>query len=73
MAVQFLEVNPEFFRAGYIKEKTVQLLKRVDLTQEQRARLRRVVLDRIQGRIDANFDATVAWRRIYRTINCGPT
>jgi hypothetical protein len=49
MAVQFLEENPEFFRAGYIKENVLRLLKRVALTKEQEGRLREVVLDRIQG------------------------
>jgi hypothetical protein len=49
MAVQFLEDNPVFFRAGYIKENVIRLLKRVVLTKEQEGRLREVVLDRIRG------------------------
>ena len=49
MAVQFLQYNPEFFRSGYIKEEVIRLLRRVVLTKDQEARLRQVVLDRIQG------------------------
>jgi hypothetical protein len=49
VAVQFLEENPEFFRAGYIKENDIRLLKRAELTKEQEGRLRKVVLDRIRG------------------------
>jgi hypothetical protein len=50
MAVRFLEANPWFFRSGYHKEKTLSLLRRCELTDDQCARLRMVILDRVQGR-----------------------
>jgi hypothetical protein len=34
-----LEENPEFFRAGYIKENVIRLLKRAALTKAQEGRL----------------------------------
>jgi hypothetical protein len=49
MAVQFLEENPEFFRSGYIQEDVIRLIKHIALTEDREARLRQVVLDRIQG------------------------
>ena len=41
--VQFLEINPFFFRSGYIKEQILNKLKRVVLTKPQSTRLRKVL------------------------------
>lgn len=50
MAVQFLEANPWYFRSGYHKADILKLLKRLPLSGDQCARLRRVILERVQGR-----------------------
>ena len=47
MAVRYLEADPWFFRSGYIKEELLKGLKRVALTEDQRERLRAVILERI--------------------------
>ena len=47
MAVRFLEVDPWFFRSGYIKEEILLALRKVTLTDDQRERLREVIMDRI--------------------------
>jgi hypothetical protein len=47
MAVRYLESNPWYFRSGYIKEELLQRLKRVALTENQRERLRVVIIERI--------------------------
>jgi len=44
-AVQFLEVNPYFFRSGYIKEKILTKLKNADLSKSQLERLYKVLLN----------------------------
>ena len=43
-AIVFLEVNPYFFRSGYIKEKVLPILKRIPLSKEQIIRLQNVIL-----------------------------
>jgi hypothetical protein len=48
-AVDFLESDPHFHRSGYIKADILRYLKRADLDERQRDRLRRVVLDRVRG------------------------
>lgn len=47
MAVRYLEADPWFFRSGYIKEELLKRLRRVTLTDDQRERLRAVILARI--------------------------
>jgi len=49
MAVRYLEANPWFFRSGYIKEELLQRLKRVALSENQRERLRVVIVERINN------------------------
>jgi hypothetical protein len=48
-AVAFLESDPHFHRSGYIKADILRYLKRADLDERQKERLRRVVLDRVKG------------------------
>lgn len=50
LAVRFLEANPWHFRTGYNKEDLIRQLRRHPLTEDQCARLRKVILDRVQGR-----------------------
>ena len=49
IAIQFLEVDPYFFRSGYIKTDLLRRLKRASLTKSQQQRLRNVILARISG------------------------
>src|SRR5205807_7166508 len=44
MAVRFLEADPWYFRSGYIKADVLRLLRASPLTEEQRKRLRQVIL-----------------------------
>jgi len=48
-AVRFLELDPYFFRSGYIKADLLRHLKRVPLTKSQEQRLRNVILARLSG------------------------
>lgn len=47
--VQYLEADPWFFRSGYIKADLIKHLRRAPLGEDQRARLQKVILDRIYG------------------------
>jgi len=48
-AVTFLEVDPLFHRSGYIKADLLRHLKRAQLSEDQKSRLRKVVMARVQG------------------------
>lgn len=48
IAVQYLEVEPRFFRSGYIAETILRRLKHVDLTSDQVTRLVNVILNSIR-------------------------
>ena len=45
--MSFLEVDPYFFRSGYIKADLLRHLKRAPLTRSQEQRLRNVILARL--------------------------
>jgi hypothetical protein len=47
-AVTFLEVDPMFFRSGYIKEEILEHLSRNTLNHDQRRRLQQVILARVR-------------------------
>jgi hypothetical protein len=47
--VAFLEVDPIFFRSGYIKADILRRLKRSPLSADQKARLRVMILGRVEG------------------------
>lgn len=47
MAVRYLEADPWYFRSGYIKEQLLKELKGTALREDQRHRLRAVILERI--------------------------
>jgi hypothetical protein len=48
-AVTLLEVDPLFHRSGYIKADLLRHLKRAQLSEDQKSRLRKVVIARVQG------------------------
>lgn len=48
-AICFLEVDPWFFRSGYIKERILHLLKRCHLTARQRERLQQCIVRSVEG------------------------
>jgi hypothetical protein len=50
MAIQFLEANPWCFRSGYIKADILKMLRKHALSDDQCARMRKVVLERVRGR-----------------------
>lgn len=54
-SIRFLEADPWFFRSGYIKAEILRRLRRAELTPDQVARLRRVILARIAGRDTREF------------------
>lgn len=49
MALRFLEANPWFFRSGYHKQELLSRFRALPLNQDQLARLRAVILARING------------------------
>ncbi len=49
-AITFLELDPWFFRSGYIKEDFIHRLKRVDLDDMQRKRVLRILVDAVMSR-----------------------
>ena len=48
-AVTFLEVDPRFHRSGYIKGDLLRHLKRARLSEDEKSRLGKVVIARVQG------------------------
>lgn len=64
--VSFLEVDPWFFGSGYLKETYLTRLKRSDLDETVKERLRRVLLDAVDQRGTREFKrycrlAAVIW------------
>ena len=53
--VAFLEVDPWFFRSGYLKQILLTRLKRSDLSEPLRQRLRRVLIDAARRRGTREF------------------
>jgi hypothetical protein len=50
MALRFLEANPWFFRSGYYKVDILKLLRKQPLSDEQCARMRKVILEPVRDR-----------------------
>ena len=50
MAIRFLEANPWFFRSGYYKTDILKLLRKHPLSDEQCARMRKLILERVRDR-----------------------
>ena len=49
LSVQFLEADPWFYRSGYLKEDIIRVLRQVPLSMDQRMRLQKVIVARIQS------------------------
>ena len=54
-SVTFLELNPMFFRSGYIKEEMLRKLKRSVLSEKQSERLRAILIDAVNNRGTREF------------------
>ena len=54
-AITFLELDPLFFRSGYIKAGLLKRLKRSDLGRGNRARLQSIVIDAVKNRPRREF------------------
>jgi len=50
MAIQFLEANPWYFRSGYHKADILKMLRKHLLSDDQSARMRNLILERVRGR-----------------------
>ena len=50
MAIRFLEANPWYFRSGYHKADILKLLRKHSLSDDQCARMRAVILERVRDR-----------------------
>jgi hypothetical protein len=50
MAIQFLEANPWYFRSGYHKADILKALRKHPLSDDQRDRMRKVILERVRDR-----------------------
>lgn len=54
-AIRFLELDPWFFRSGYLKQILLTRLKRSDLNERAQERLRRVLIDAVNRRGTREF------------------
>ena len=61
--ISFLEIDPRFFRSGYIKEEMLRKIGRAELNSKQTRRLRAVLLDAVERRGGREF------RRYCRTAS----
>ena len=64
MVVGFLEADPYFVRSGYHKEVFIKHLCRNPLSEDQKERLRQVILARIRGRDRREFRAYCRLARV---------
>lgn len=67
--IEFLEADPWFFRSGYIKEWIIQAVKKMDLSEEFKERLRNVIGSVVQKqdhRREVLFYCRLA-RKVYNT------
>lgn len=53
----FLEVDPIFFRSGYIKEEILRKIKRAKLTKNQMNRLRNILIQAVKDRGSREYKA----------------
>lgn len=54
-AIRFLEVDPFFFRSGYIKSDLIKHLRHVSLNNDQKKRLQKVILARVYEKTRREF------------------
>jgi hypothetical protein len=50
MAIRFLEANPWYFRSGYHKADILKMLREHPLSDDQCARMRKVIVERVRDR-----------------------
>ena len=53
--ITFLELDPKFFRSGYIKEEMLRKLKRAALNEKHKKRLRNILCDAVEKRGSREF------------------
>lgn len=51
----YILIDPQFFRSGYIMEKVLQRVKRLSLTAEEKGKVRDLLLNRIHTKALRNF------------------
>ena len=51
----YIEVDPQFYRSGYIMEKVLQRIKRLPLMAEEKAKVQALLLNRIRNKAQRNF------------------
>jgi hypothetical protein len=66
-AIKFLEADPWFYRSGYIKEEFIRFLKRASLTDEQKVRLQKVLLVKVDSETRREFRAYCRLARVIET------
>jgi hypothetical protein len=54
-ALLFLEVDPWYFRSGYLKEKLIDSLKQAPITEDDRARIQGIIVSAAAGRNRREF------------------
>ena len=54
-AILYLEVDPWYFRSGYLKDRLIRGLKRANLKEKDRDRLRNVIWNVVMGRNRTEF------------------
>ncbi|MBA3954976.1 hypothetical protein H0X48_06680 [Candidatus Dependentiae bacterium] len=50
IAIDYLEVNPYFFRSGYIKEKIIRLLKKINVSEQQKKQLQEIIINVVKNK-----------------------
>lgn len=53
--ILFLEVDPFFFRSGYIKERVIRALKKVSLSIAQKKKLQQIIIDSLSKKYRREF------------------
>ncbi|MBO9492339.1 hypothetical protein J7384_18400 [Endozoicomonas sp. G2_1] len=72
----FLEIDPIFFRSGYIKEDMIQKLKKTKLNADQLTRIHSILIDAVENRGQREFKRycrlakAVSSGAIIETLNC---
>ena len=54
-ALLFLEVDPWYFRSGYLKERLIRSLKQAPLTEQDKERIRQIVISVARGKNRREF------------------
>jgi hypothetical protein len=68
-ALVYLQVNPYYFRSGYIKQQLAHLLKKAPLTKTHKERLLQILLDAVQEKPRREF---IEYCRLARVLADAP-